>query len=96
MPTRFKDKNNTLLVKFYEDVGDKEVRAMLATMGVSGSRVSTLIRRWAVDVPYWREEEFIYKFYDSETVQAVHGSFDKEASEEVNVDPQGQPEGEDA
>jgi hypothetical protein len=78
MPTRAKDKNNTLLVKFYDDAGDKEVRAMLATMGVSGTRVSTLIKRWAVEVPYWREEEYLYKFYDSELVQAVHDSFDKE------------------
>jgi hypothetical protein len=78
MPTRIKDKTNTLLVKFYEDAGDKEVRAMLATMGVSGTRVSTLVKRWAVDVPYWREEEYLYKFYDSEIVQAIHDSFDKD------------------
>jgi hypothetical protein len=78
MPTRIKDKNNTLLVKFYDDAGDKEVRAMLATIGVSGIRVSTLVKRWAVEVPYWREEEYLYKFHDSELVQAVHDSFDKE------------------
>jgi hypothetical protein len=78
MPTRIKDKNNTLLVKFYDDVGDVEARAMLATMGVSGTRVSALVKRWAVEVPYWREEEYLYKFYDSELVQAIHDSFDKD------------------
>jgi hypothetical protein len=82
MPTRMKDKNNTLLVKFYDDVGDVEARAMLATMGVSGTRVSSLVRRWAVEVPYWREEEYLYKFYDSELVRAVHDCFDKEREEE--------------
>jgi len=79
MPTRFKDKNNTLLVKFYDDVADKEVHSMLAWMGVSGTRVSTLIRRWAVEVPYWKEEEYLHRFYESELVQAVHDSFDKVA-----------------
>ena len=78
MPNNTKDKNNTILVKFYEDVGDMEARSMLATMGARGTRVSTLIKRWAVEVAYWREEEYLYKFYDSDIVQAVHDSFDKE------------------
>ena len=78
MPTKTKDKNNTILVKFYDDVSDVEARAMLATMGISGTRVSTLIKRWAVEVPYWREEEYLYKLYDSDLVLAVHESFDKE------------------
>lgn len=77
MPVRSKDKNNTLLVKFYEDVADKEVHSMLAWMGISGTRVSTLIKRWAVEVPYWKEEEFLDKLYANELVMAVHDSFDK-------------------
>lgn len=81
MPTRTSDKNNTLLVKFYDEADDKTVKGILATMGISGTRVSTLIRRWAVEVPYWREEEFLYKFYDNELVQAIHESFDKEKEE---------------
>ena len=77
MPTRSKDKNNTLMVKFYEDVADKEAHAMLAWLGLSGTRVSTLIKRWAVEVPYWREEEYLDKFYESEIVEVVHSHFDK-------------------
>lgn len=77
MPTRSKDKNNTLLVRFYEDVADKEAHAMLAWLGVSGTKVSNLIRRWAVEVPYWREEEYLDKFYASELVEVVHDHFDK-------------------
>lgn len=82
MPNRISDKSNTLLVKFYDEADDKTVRGMLATMGISGTRVSTLIRRWAVEVPYWREEEFLYKFYENEFVQAIHDSFDKEKEKE--------------
>lgn len=77
MPSRSRDKNNTLIVRFYEDVADKEVHALLAWMGVSGTRVSTLIRRWAVEVPYWREEEFLDKLYASELVEVVSNHFDK-------------------
>ena len=77
MPTRSKDKNNTLMVRFYDDVADKEVHSMLAWLGISGTRVSTLIKRWAVEVPYWREEEFLDKLYESELVDVVSNHFDK-------------------
>lgn len=77
MPTRYKDKNNTLLVRFYEDVSDKEAHSFLAWLGVSGTKVSTLIKRWAVEVPYWKEEDFLDKFYSSEIVEVVHDHFDK-------------------
>lgn len=91
MPTRSKDKYNTLLVKFYEDVADREAHSTLAWLGVSGTRVSTLIRRWAVEVPYWKEDEFVNKFYASELVEAVHGSFDKsEMAQEATADEQGE------
>lgn len=91
MPTRSKDKYNTLLVKFYDDVADKEAHSTLAWLGVSGTRVSTLIRRWAVEVPYWKENEFINKFYASEFVESVHGSFDKnEIAQEPPADEQGE------
>lgn len=90
MPKRSKDKYNTILVKFYDDVGDKEARSLLSHMGVGGTRVSTLIKRWAVEVPYWRENEYLNKFYDSELVMAVHDSFDKsyEGDEEATNDGQ--------
>lgn len=77
MPNRVKDKNNTLLVKFYDDVADQEVHSMLAWMGISGIRVSSFVKRWAVEVPYWREGEYLEKFYRHELVEAVHDSFNK-------------------
>ena len=92
MPNRPKDKYNTILVKFYDDIGDKEARSLLSHMGVGGARVSTLIKRWAVEVPYWRETEYLHKFYDSEIVMAIHDSFDKSEgiSEEQPNDQQGE------
>lgn len=89
MPTRPKDKYNTLLVRFYEDVADKEAHSMLAWLGISGTRVSTLIRRWAVEVPWWKEDEFVKKLYASEIVECVHGIFNKsEMDQEAPADEQ--------
>ena len=92
MPKRFRDKHNTILVKFYEDITDREVRSTLAMMGVSGTRVSSLVRRWAVEVPYWVEKEYVEKFYESELVQAVHNSFDKAEEYLYDGGSVGQPE----
>jgi hypothetical protein len=88
MPKRIRDKFNTVLVKFYEDVADKEARSALALMGVSGTRVSALVKRWAVEVPYWQEQEFVEKFYDCDLVLAVHNSFDKVEEAEGQYDAQ--------
>lgn len=86
MPKRMKDKYNTILVRFYEDVADKEAHSTLAWLGVSGTRVSTLLKRWAVEVPWWKEAEFVQKLYENELVECVHGSFNKsEPSEEDEV-----------
>lgn len=77
MPVRFKDKNNTLLVKFHDNVTSQEAHSFFAWLGISGTKVSTLINRWAVEVPYWKEEEFLDKFYESELILTVHNHFDK-------------------
>lgn len=88
MPKRPGDKYNTLLVRFYEDVADKEAHSMLAWLGISGTRVSSLIRRWAVEVPFWKEDEFVQKLYASELVECVHGVFNK--SEMTTEEPGGE------
>lgn len=77
MPSRVKDKNNTLVVKFYDDVSDKEVHEMLAWMGISGCRVSSLLKRWAIEVPYWKEREFAEKLYQKDIVESISNSFSK-------------------
>jgi hypothetical protein len=77
MPKRMKDKNRSVFVKFHEDVSSKEIHSMLAMLGVSGTKVSSIINRWAVEVPFWKEEQFVAKFYDDDKVELVHESFDK-------------------
>jgi hypothetical protein len=77
MPKRTKDKNRSVFVKFYEDVSSKDVHSMLAMLGVSGTKVSSIINRWAVEVPFWKEEQFVAKFYDDAKVELVHETFDR-------------------
>ena len=87
MPNRIKDKNKSLFVKFHEDVSEKDVHSLLYKMGVSGVRVSSLINRWAVEVPFWKEEFYVDKFLDSDMTEVVYESFDRKrrsaASEET-------------
>lgn len=78
MPRRFKDKNKSIFVKFYDDVGDEEVGELLSSLGVAGIKVSNLINRWAVEVPFWKEGFFVEKFdAETELVERVHESFDR-------------------
>lgn len=71
MPKRIRDKTNTVIVKFYDDVADKDVHSLLAWLGANGSKVSTLINRWAIDVLYWKEAEITEKLRKSELVEAI-------------------------
>lgn len=78
MPRRFKDRNKSVFVKFYDDVGDEEVGEFLSSLGVAGIRVSNLINRWAVEVPFWKEGFFVEKFdAETELVERIHDSFDR-------------------
>ncbi|NBP03975.1 MAG: hypothetical protein EBU90_28555 [Proteobacteria bacterium] len=78
MPRRFKDRNKSIFVKFYDDVGDEEVGELLSSLGVAGIRVSNLINRWAVEIPFWKEGFFVEKFdAEVELVEKVHESFDR-------------------
>jgi hypothetical protein len=77
MPRRFKDRNKSIFVKFYDDIMDEEVGELLSSFGVSGTRVSNLINRWAVEIPFWKEGVFVENFSESELVEKVHDSFDR-------------------
>lgn len=77
MPRRFKDKNKSMFVKFYDEVTDNEVENLLSSLGVSGIRVSNLINRWAVEIPFWKEGFFVEKFSESILVEKIHESFDR-------------------
>jgi hypothetical protein len=77
MPKRIRDKNKSIFVKFYDETRDHEVGALLMKLGVSGVRVSNLVNRWAVEVPFWKEEFFTEKLQNSELVERINQGFDK-------------------
>lgn len=89
MPKRIKDKTNTVIVKFYDDVADKEVHSLLAWLGANGSKVSTLINRWAVDVLYWKEAEITEKLRESDLVEAIQSEPSKITRREEVEDTDG-------
>jgi len=75
MPKRMKDKNNTILVKFYDYISDKKINTTLNKLNIYGVRVSTLVNRWALEVPYWRENEYAEELNSNKIIEKVHGSF---------------------
>ena len=46
-------------------------------LGISGVRVSNLVNRWAVEVPFWKEEIFTEKLQNSDLVERINEGFDK-------------------
>lgn len=64
-------KTSTIIVTFYE-YSEKEINKFFKENEISGTRVSTIVNRWAVEVPYWKEQEFIDKFYENEIIKSVH------------------------
>ena len=77
MPKRIRDKNKSIFVKFYDETRDNEVGALLMKLGISGVRVSNLVNRWAVEVPFWKEEIFTEKLQNSDLVERINEGFDK-------------------
>lgn len=76
MPKRVKDKNKSIFVKFKDDTNDKQVNEFLNSLGIYGTRVSNLMNRWAIEIPFWREGHFTEKMLESELVAKVHENFD--------------------
>lgn len=64
-------KTATLIVTFYTST-EKEINNFLKEHDVSGVRVSSIINRWAIEVPFWREQDFISKFSENELVKSVN------------------------
>lgn len=77
MTNRIKDKNKSIFVKFHDDVSDKEVCKLMSSIGVNGTRVSTLLKRWAIEVPFWKEDFYCEKFLNNALVETIHESFDR-------------------
>lgn len=77
MPKRISDKNRSIFVRFRDETTEKEIRSELARLGMSGSRVSNLVNRWVLEVPFWKEEEYSAMLAQSEFVETVHENFDR-------------------
>jgi hypothetical protein len=77
MPKIAKDKNKSIFVKFKEYATDKEINKFLYSLGIHGVRVSTLVNRWVVEIPFWREGHFTEKMLDSSLVDIIHENFDR-------------------
>ena len=77
MPKRFNDKQRSIFVKFHQDATKEEISSQLKSMGImSGTRISSLINRWVLEVPFWKEEEYSDMLWENELVECVHENFD--------------------
>jgi hypothetical protein len=65
------NKNTNIVVKFYPST-DKEINKLLGSLNLTGVRVSNLIPRWAIDVPFWKESYFAEKLEQSELVEKIY------------------------
>lgn len=84
------NKNSNIIVNFH-CYPDKKINKFLKDLNLSGVRVSTIINRWAVDVPFWKEDYYAEKFLESEMVERIYKSPKinrkyEESIEEVNND----------
>ena len=65
------NKNTNIVVKFLPST-DKEINNLLGSLNLTGVRVSSLIPRWAIDVPFWKESYFAEKLEQSELVEKIY------------------------
>lgn len=77
MPKRIKDKNRSIFVKFYQNIPEEEVREFLGSLNLEGFRSSTLINRWVLEVPFWKENFYLEKLYQSEIIEQIHENLNK-------------------
>lgn len=77
MPKRIKDKNKSIFVKFKDTTNDKQINEFLNSLGIYGTRVSNLINRWAIEIPFWKEGYFAEKMQESDLVMTVHDNFER-------------------
>jgi len=63
-------KTSCLIVTFYTAT-DREINEFLNDHKISGVSVSTIIPRWALEVPSWKERELIDEFSKHDLVKSV-------------------------
>ena len=84
------NKNTNILVKFYPAT-DKEINRLLKSLSIMGTKVSNLIPRWAIDVPFWKENYYVEKLMSSELVEKVYRNPNsKKFNREVENSPNGE------
>ena len=67
------NKNTSIIVKFI-DCTDDEIDESLKSINLSGVRVSNLINRWAIEVPFWKEQYYTEQLKKLDLIDAVHTS----------------------
>lgn len=82
MPKRIKDQNKSIFVKFNDNASDSEINSFLYKLGISGVRASSLINRWVIEIPFWKENYFLDKMNSSQLVLAVHDNFHRKNTRE--------------
>ena len=51
--------SGTLIVRFVDGLNESEVRKLLEEYQLTGTKVSTFINKYAIEVPFGREEYYI-------------------------------------
>lgn len=90
MPKRIKDKNRSIFVKFVDDATAREINSLLDPLGAKAIRVSSLINRWVIEVPFWKAETCLDKMEESGLVDVVHDDFSRRR--ESQYEQEGQEE----
>jgi hypothetical protein len=65
------NRNCNIIVNFYPAT-EKEIKRLLKSLSVEGFKVSNLIERWSVDVPFWKENYYAEKLLESELVEKIY------------------------
>lgn len=61
----------TIIITFYEDISSVEIEEYLEGLDVEGTLVSTLAKKYAVEVPPGKEGLFVNKLSESDLVKYV-------------------------
>lgn len=65
------NKYSNVVVKFYSST-TKEIFDLLGSLNLTGVQVSSIINRWAIDVPFWKEDYYCKKLSESELVEEIY------------------------
>lgn len=65
------NKNKFLNVVINFDCSEKKINKLLKSLSLSGVRVSGIINRWAVDVPFWKKDYYLEKLIESDLIEKI-------------------------